>query len=295
MLTLRKHLDRARKAPAVYRRVFETIFASRHRLKEEVDRYRHAFETNRNDRNRWKVRCEAQSVALQWVLENAPLLAEPALLPMSGKCPQLVCVGAQKCSTSFLFSTVREHSGVSVGPKDTGRVTNKYPVIFEAGLVDREDGIERIQTFNPDARILICIRDPIDRALSEYKMRVRQGRETRSFREAIEANEQSGPFAYIRRSQYTADIKRFRAAFQHVLLLRSDDDTRTNIFKLFSFMGLRDAEALSLCANPPLKYALRSSGDAQAERADLTPEQQGLHSIQLSEQVREQIRASYFS
>lgn len=263
-------------------------------LRKQLANHKHAFETTAADRQRWKTKTEQIAATLDWVLDNAALLNECEMSPMQGSFPQLICVGAQKCATSFLYSAIREHPAVSVAPKDRGVVSTEYPIAFEAGLIERPDGPERVLSANPDARILICIRDPLDRAISEYKMRVRAGRETRSFQEAIEAREQSGLFAYVRRSQYVEDIARWQAAFQNVLVLSADDDTKGNLWRLFSFAGFRDRDALIISSNPPFRYAESSSGEAQASRTDMTAEQRELHEVGLSADERQKIRETYF-
>ena len=47
---------------------------------------------------------------------------------------------------------------------------------------------ERIKRTIPDARIIILLRDPVERAYSSYLMLVRQGYETLPFSEAVRSN-----------------------------------------------------------------------------------------------------------
>lgn len=214
---------------------------------------------------------------------------------LSAPYPRLVCVGAQKCATSFLYSVLREHPKVTVARKDIGKVSDEFPVAFEAGLFTRPDGPDLVKSVNPDAKILICVRDPVERAISEYRMRIRNGRETRDFLTALEANEQTGPAAYIRRSRYDLDIPRWRAAFNNVLVLSADNGTRFNLWRLFGFIGLRDFDALLLIARPPMEYAKASSAEGQLATKDLPPELRRLHDAELSAGQKAELRRRYFA
>jgi len=273
-----------------YKHAYETTAADRDRLIA----YEHAFNTTVADRDEWLARCTALANAAQWAIDNADLLSTPTAAPLSGPNPQMVCVGAQKCATSFLYSAIREHPLVTVEEKDV-ELTSQAPITFQAQLIEQLGSIEAIKAMNPDARILICTRDPIDRMVSEYKMRVRQGKEIRDFVTAInapEAVEVSRFHGYIRRSHYAEDIRRYRAAFERVLVLDANGNAGANLFRLFSFMGIRDLNSLQICSNPPMKYAGISSAGTQA--AGITPEQRNLHNFTLSDSERLEISDRYF-
>ena len=88
----------------------------------------------------------------------------------------------------------------------------------------------RIREAAPDGRILIILRNPVDRAYSAYWGTVRSGYERRSFREAVEIELQGGPAfdaenprkAYVGRSYYLQPVERFLGAFGdhvHVMFL----------------------------------------------------------------------------
>ncbi|QSO45674.1 sulfotransferase [Alicyclobacillus mengziensis] len=49
---------------------------------------------------------------------------------------------------------------------------------------------ERLYKFNPDAKVIIILRNPVDRAFSAYMHTVRDGRETLTFEQALDREEQ---------------------------------------------------------------------------------------------------------
>lgn len=126
-------------------------------------------------------------------------------------------LGAAKCGTTSLYRYVDQHADVCFSDP-------KEPIFFEAqyerGLDfyrrtyfagwkgERAVGearahhlflpfvAERIRESLPDARLIVVLRDPVDRALSEWWHRFSRGIERLSFRDALEENVrrlESGP------------------------------------------------------------------------------------------------------
>jgi hypothetical protein len=96
-------------------------------------------------------------------------------------------------------------------------------------------------------KILCMVRDPIDRAFSEYKHTIRDGIEHLSFRGSLEAEAarmQGGfqpLFFHRRRSQFHADICRYRDLFGSDMLLLSYgalQSPETLIEKVCNFVGV---------------------------------------------------------
>ena len=87
------------------------------------------------------------------------------------------------------------------------------PVIGEASAnyarLNRVAGVpERIHAFNPDARILFIMRDPVERTLSHYWYMVRFFRETRGLLEALREDAD-----YIDTSDYALQLRPYLALF----------------------------------------------------------------------------------
>ena len=147
--------------------------------------------------------------------------------------PNLFIVGAAKCATTSIYNYLKDHPQIYMstvkepkffsspyrpvpgkGPGDE-RVeayaikdmdaymalfadAGDYPVRGEASvdyLYYRQTAGD-IHEFNPEAKILICLRNPIDRAYSGYTDHHRS-RETLSFHEALHAEEDRTTYEFI--------------------------------------------------------------------------------------------------
>lgn len=96
-------------------------------------------------------------------------------------------------------------------------------------LYCHEQAIPALKADNPDARIVILLRNPVDRAYSNYKHNVKDGYESRPFAECIATWQQDEHlplhpfFHYVRAGLYDAQVAAWRAAFDHVLVVNYDD------------------------------------------------------------------------
>ena len=171
---------------------------------------------------------------------------------MSGRWPNLFVAGVEKGGTTSLWqhldahpevfmSEVKEPSFFIPDRHEAAQTEASYLSLFEgreeAWLGEAsvryfydELAPGRIREAAPDGRILIILRDPVDRAYSAYWGTVRSGYERRSFREAVEIELQGGPAfdaenprkAYVGRSYYLEPVERFLGVFGarvHVMFL----------------------------------------------------------------------------
>ncbi len=132
--------------------------------------------------------------------------------PQMGALPDFFVIGAKKGGTSFLYHLLSQHPLVEPA---AAKELHFFDNHFDEGLewYSRcfpqprwEDGRrtitgeatphldsfrvpEKMARVVPQARLIALLRNPVDRAYSDYQMVVRKGRETRSFEEAIEAEE----------------------------------------------------------------------------------------------------------
>ena len=182
--------------------------------------------------------------------------------------PGFIIVGAQKCGTSSLYRALIQHPLVE--PAGTKEV-HFFDLNFGRGLSwyrshfpppSRREGrrtitgesspyylfhphaAARIAQLVPRAKLLVLLRNPVDRAYSHYQHQVRRGRETLSFEEAIEAEEErlSGEletmledelynsfhyqhFSYLSRGVYVDQLARWSKFFgkDRMLVLKSED------------------------------------------------------------------------
>jgi len=139
----------------------------------------------------------------------------------------------------------------------------------------------------PDARIIILLRDPVDRAYSHYHHEVRLGNEPLSFQEAVEAEPsrtageahrlETDPFyesfnyqhfSYLERGVYSDQIDRWLKYFRpnQFLVLGSEElreDPALGYKRVLKFLGLHEWELSAYPAEhvgkyPPIPEAIRS-------------------------------------
>lgn len=94
----------------------------------------------------------------------------------------------------------------------------------------------RIHRYNPAMKLIAILRDPVDRAYSQWNMEFNRGDETRDFRSAAQAeleqrkvdpDRQHRVFSYLSRGFYAEQIERFQRTFApHQLLWVKYEDLR---------------------------------------------------------------------
>lgn len=168
--------------------------------------------------------------------------------------PTFFIVGAPKAGTTSLFNWLGGHPEIFVpSEKETNffcnilkdfagpgsdlvnrtlvRTRDRYLRIFEEGQRYTHRGeastdylscpgaCARIKTGIPDARIIILLREPVDRAFSEHMHLVREGLETVSFKEAIQLEKSRIDsnwiplFRHRTRSLYAEGVRRYLELF----------------------------------------------------------------------------------
>jgi hypothetical protein len=133
--------------------------------------------------------------------------------------PDFLIVGAKKCGTTALYSYLTEHPSIAPAykkeiyffnafwGKGKGFYRAYFPTRFERsrGTIGNQPMLtgeatpdylfhpsvpERIQQLLPKVRLIVILRNPIDRAYSFYNHNLRAGLETLSFEQAIEQEPQ---------------------------------------------------------------------------------------------------------
>jgi hypothetical protein len=121
-----------------------------------------------------------------------------------------------------------------------------------------DGAFERIRDYNPSMRIVMILRNPVERAHSHWTMDRKRGRETLDFEEAIRCEldrsetgtgEQDRVRSYCARGYYAAQVRRAKETFgpEKVHLIRYDDyaaEQEAELARLCSFLGIRDDVAL---------------------------------------------------
>lgn len=191
--------------------------------------------------------------------------------------PNLFVVGAPKAGTTSLHRYLDQHPDIAMVPdkepwffvRDWDRIEAERPgglAAAEREYLDLFEGLDatyvgeatpsylrhpevpgRIHDRRPDARIVISLRDPVERAWSHYLMEHREGREDRSFAEAVGAELAAGgtdPLARIvEPGRYFGQVRRYLETFGedqvHVLLLDDlGDDPHGTLEAVAAFLDV---------------------------------------------------------
>jgi len=131
--------------------------------------------------------------------------------------PDFLVIGAKRCGTTSLFYHLPEHPCISKSPHDNMGFFNDnfhlgvnwyksfFPTIFTRNKIKSEFGnflafdvtttyMEEESTANnvyqtkPNMKIIVILRNPVDRAYSQYHLSLREKEEKRSFEDVIEEN-----------------------------------------------------------------------------------------------------------
>ena len=187
----------------------------------------------------------------------------------TGAMPDFLIIGAKKCGTTFLYDLLSRHPYVEPAAKKelhyfdiladeestewyrrcfppprwkegrrtiTGEATPEY--------LSYPPASRRMAKVIPQARLIALLRNPVDRAYSDYQQVVRKGRETRTFKEAIGMEEARPPVrgaatskrkdlagpdsasrGYLAKGIYVDQLLRWSRFFgdEQMLVLKSED------------------------------------------------------------------------
>lgn len=155
--------------------------------------------------------------------------------------PDFLIIGSQKAGTTSLYRVLRDHPQVYVSPvkeinyffhqaiyergltfyeSHFAAAPTSVPVVGEAspGYICHPQAPFRIHQAYPDIKLLLTIRDPVDRAYSQYWDSRRKLAEARSFARAVEQALTPiyvpGETGYFSRGTYAIYVRRYFAYFQ---------------------------------------------------------------------------------
>ena len=190
----------------------------------------------------------------------------------------LFIAGVQKCGTTTLHHYLAQHAALAPPAIKEPHVFDDeqrdwsvpdyrplhalYPapdparLRFEATPISLfwPPALERIHAYNPAARLIVILRDPVERAWSHWCMEYARGWDDLPFAEAIRAGRTRLPphdptapawrvFSYIERGRYAAQLARARALFgaERILLLTLADlarDPGATLARVADFAGI---------------------------------------------------------
>ena len=223
--------------------------------------------------------------------------------------PDFLIIGAARCGTTSLYQYLTEHPSIIPGvgkeiyffDKKFSKGVNWYRSFFPTKLnMSRTENKQkckcltgeatprylhyphapkRIFELLPNVKLIVLLRNPVDRAYSHYQMEVSSGNEKLSFEDAVEQEEKrtnedmkkmeenedfySVNFyrkSYLTRGIYVEQLKRWFEFFpkEKFLILKSEDlysDPSKIYQQTLDFLGLQKYELDSFKAHRMRKYS----------------------------------------
>lgn len=191
-----------------------------------------------------------------------------------------VIIGAQRSGSTFLYNLLDAHPEIEMNkpvkpePKfyidktnfslgkdyylnnffSEFRINNKIKAIGEksTSYIEFEDVAEKINTLFPDSKVLVILRNPVSRAISNYMFSVKNGIEKRPVNEVFCEKYQTplkpenlsvNPFAYIERGYYSNYLEPYLKVFgDRMKILIFEEIIASSIVQneLYSFLGVSD-------------------------------------------------------
>ncbi|MBO1513128.1 sulfotransferase family protein [Metabacillus bambusae] len=201
--------------------------------------------------------------------------------------PHFLIIGAQKCGTTSLYNYLIQHPQIIPAlskevhffdiyfEKGMDWYRNQFPSLESKRWITGEaspyylfhpHAPKRIHQFIPKIKLIVLLRNPVDRAYSHYHHQVRMGTEPLSFNEAIKKEESRlkperieilknenyhSPIyqncSYLARGRYVEQLKNWMNFFsmEQFLIIRSEDfySNPTLIFhRVLDFLGVQMLE-----------------------------------------------------
>jgi hypothetical protein len=225
----------------------------------------------------------------------------------SVEAPDFVIVGTQRGGTTSLYAYLNAHPQVApAAVKETHYLTDRFargldwylglfPATLPSGIVTGEAtpyalfhplAAQRLRTVAPNAKVIALLRNPIERAYSQYAMERARGDETLDFAAALDAepvrltgeedrliaiptyvSRAHKHYSYVARGEYLRQLQRWSEAFppDQLLVLRSEDlyaDSVETFARVTSFLGIDAQVEVPFTVHnrsdaPPIDSALR--------------------------------------
>lgn len=172
--------------------------------------------------------------------------------------PDFLVIGAQRGGTTWLFRCLKEHPEIFLPEQKelhffyknhdkgikwyldqfSGALKEKAVGEISPEYISSDESPRLIKEYFPDIRLILFMRNPVERAFSEYSMRKRGGREDREFARAV-----SEDYSYVTKGLYFRHISRYLEFFpREAMCLIKYDDICSNpldqLRKIFAFLGV---------------------------------------------------------
>lgn len=192
------------------------------------------------------------------------------------KIPDFLIVGAQKGGTSSLYFYLKFHPNIK---RPIKKEIHYFNIYFSKGLkwykahfplqsekyltgeaspdyLFHPETPQRVKALNSNMKLILLMRDPIERAYSAYQMNKRMGIDPRAtFEDAVQFelehqeefkevyNYEKHNFFYLERGLYAKQLKNWTASFDEdqILLIKSKDffsQTKNVLLKTYEFLNI---------------------------------------------------------
>lgn len=181
--------------------------------------------------------------------------------------PDFIVIGAKRCGTTSLYYYFGQHPSINSSAHDK---LGFFDDNFELGInwykshfpiqkrnfltydvtatyIQSANVAKRIKKLLPNVKLIAILRNPIDRAFSEYNETVRENSEKLSFEDAItfEMNEQKNPNSknYLTKGKYANQLTYWYEIFpkKQLLIISAEDlqnNTQNTLQSIFQFLNL---------------------------------------------------------
>ena len=187
-----------------------------------------------------------------------------------------ILAGAQKSGTTALHYFLSKHPKITMGDQqeihffdndalfasdvDYGELHKHYPPLALSSIagdctpsyIYHEPAAGRIWKYNPGIKLLILLRNPVDRAFAHWNMQRFRGREPLDFFDAVREEKtriagappaEARRFAYVDRGFYGQQLERLFKFFrrEQIKVIKFEefrDRQRETLTSIFSFLGL---------------------------------------------------------
>ena len=186
-----------------------------------------------------------------------------------------ILAGAQKSGTTALHYFLTRHPNINMGDQqeihffdsdalfvpeaDYEQLHKHYPPLAPSTIAGdctpsylyHEPVMQRIWNYNPKIKLLILLRNPVDRAFAHWNMQRYRGREPLDFFDAVREEQtriagapptEARRFAYVERGFYGGQLERVFKFFprEQVTIVKFEDfqkNQRETLASIFSFLG----------------------------------------------------------